>query len=223
MLNLINASPGDHILEIGCGWGGVLEYAGKRGYMVTGVTISDEQYKYVLNRIKEQNLDHLCKVELCDYRLLNGRFDAAVSIEMVEAVGEKYWDSYFSIFKKLIRPGGRYAIQSIVMNDKNFESYRKGTDFIQQYIFPGGMLLSPMTIINLANKYGHSEDTMINFGIDYAKTLGLWSLQFNLKLDEVKKLGFDDRFIRLWNFYLGYCQGAFKSKRIDVVQFSAKL
>lgn len=223
MLDLINPKSTDHILEIGCGWGGFLEYAGKKGFRVTGITISDEQFKYAQERIIKNNLQHLCEVKLCDYRLLDGQFDCAVSIEMIEAVGEKYWDSYFSTFKKVIRPGGKFSIQAIVMNDHNFDSYRKGTDFIQQYVFPGGMLLSPNTLKNLCKKNNFEYLNTISFGLDYARTLNIWNDHFNAKIDEVKKLGFDERFIRLWNFYLGYCEGAFLSKRIDVLQISAEV
>lgn len=223
MLDLISPKNSDHILEVGCGWGGFLEYAGKKGYKVTGITISDEQFQYAQNRIKENNLEHLCEVKLCDYRLLEGQFDCAVSIEMIEAVGEKYWASYFEMFKKVVKKGGKISIQAIVMNDENFDSYRKGTDFIQQYVFPGGMLLSPNELKKQTAKQGFEYLETISFGLDYAKTLEYWNINFNQKLDEVKKLGFDERFIRLWNFYLGYCEGAFRSKRIDVLQISAKV
>jgi cyclopropane-fatty-acyl-phospholipid synthase len=222
MLDLIGARPGDHILEVGCGWGGFMEFAGKRGFKVTGITISDEQFAFTKNRMKENNLN-LCEVLLCDYRNLTGTFDHAVSIEMIEAVGEQYWDSYFDLFKKVVKPGGKMAIQAIVIRDDKFESYRKGTDFIQQYIFPGGMLLSPALIKNLLLKKNFQEDRFISFGQDYAKTLNLWKQAFNEKSPEVSALGFDDRFKRLWNFYLGYCEGAFLAKRIDVVQFSASV
>lgn len=222
MLDIIGARPGDHILEVGCGWGGFMEFAGKRGFKVTGITISDEQFAFAKNRMKENDLNH-CEVLLCDYRNLTGTFDYAVSIEMIEAVGEQYWDSYFDLFKKVVKPGGKMAIQAIVIRDDKFESYRKGTDFIQQYIFPGGMLLSPGLIKNLLLKKNFQEDRFISFGQDYAKTLNLWKQAFNESSQQVSTLGFDDRFKRLWNFYLGYCEGAFLAKRIDVVQFSASV
>lgn len=223
MLDLVAANPTDHILEVGCGWGGFMEFAGKKGYRVTGITISDEQYKFAKERMAKLGLSHLCEVRLCDYRDLSGQFDCAVSIEMIEAVGEKYWNSYFELFKKVIKPKGRIAIQAIIMNDENFESYKKGTDFIQQYVFPGGMLLSPKTLKKLVAVQGYQYVEDKFFGLDYGRTLNRWSETFNDRLVEVKKVGFDDRFIRLWNFYLGYCEGAFKSKRIDLIQFAAQV
>lgn len=223
MLNLVGAKPGDHIVEIGCGWGGFLEHAAKQGIHVTGITISDEQYQFAKARIERLNLQEFAKVKICDYRDLEGQFDHAVSIEMIEAVGEKYWDSYFSLFKRVLKPGGKFAIQAITMNDKNFDSYRKGTDFIQQYVFPGGMLLSPKTIDRMLDKHEYQKIDQIFFGLDYAKTLNIWFNSFNQELDKVKTFGFDDQFIRLWNFYLKYCEGAFNSKRIDVTQVVAKV
>lgn len=223
MLDLINPKDTDHILEVGCGWGGFLEYAGLKGYKVTGVTISDEQFKFAVDRIKKLNLENTVSVKLCDYRDLTGSFDHAVSIEMIEAVGEKYWDSYMETFKRVLRPHGKFAVQAIVINDRDFSSYKKGTDFIQQYIFPGGMLLSPVTIRGLVSKHQYTFLEMKAFGLDYGKTLNIWKQKFNSELPQIKNLNFDDKFIRLWNFYLGYCEGAFKAKRIDVVQFAAQL
>lgn len=223
MLNLIGARPGDHILEVGCGWGGFMEYAGKRGFKVTGITISDEQFVFASERMKTLNLDSQCQVQLCDYRDLKGTFDHAVSIEMIEAVGEKYWDSYFNLFKNVLRPGGNFAVQAIVIQDEKFESYRKGTDFIQQYIFPGGMLLSPKVIDAQLRKGGFKKGTSLAFGKDYARTLNQWKVMFNAQSQEVTALGFDEKFMKLWNFYLSYCEGAFLAGRIDVVQFSASV
>lgn len=223
MLDLIGAKAGDHILEVGCGWGGFMEYACKKGFKVTGITISDEQFAYAVNRMKEHQLDNIAEVRLCDYRDLDGKFDHAVSIEMIEAVGEKYWDSYFDLFKRVIKPGGKISVQAIVIHDEKFESYRKGTDFIQQYIFPGGMLLAPTVIKNLLVKKEFKQENMISFGLDYARTLNEWKKKFNEEKTNVTALGFDEKFMRLWNFYLSYCEGAFLAKRIDVVQFSASV
>jgi len=223
MLDLVGAKPGDHIVEIGCGWGGFLEHAAKKKIKVTGITISDEQFQFAKDRIERLNLQEFASVQICDYRDLEGQFDHAVSIEMIEAVGEKYWDSYFSLFKRVLKPGGNFAIQAITMCDKNFESYRKGTDFIQQYVFPGGMLLSPKTIDRMLEKHQYQKLDQIYFGKDYAKTLNFWFNSFNQELDKVKAFGFDDQFVRLWNFYLKYCEGAFNSKRIDVTQVVAKV
>lgn len=223
MLDLIGAVPGDHLVEIGCGWGGFMEYAGKRGFYVTGITISNEQFAFASERMKKNALEEKCKVRLCDYRDLTGQFDHAVSIEMIEAVGEKYWDSYFDLFKKVVRPGGKFAVQAIVIQDDKFDSYRKGTDFIQQYIFPGGMLLSPAVVKTLLKTKSFTDEKFISFGRDYGKTLHLWKDKFNEEVESITALGFDERFIRLWNFYLGYCEGAFYADRIDVVQFSASV
>lgn len=223
MLDLVGAKPGDHIIEIGCGWGGFLEHAAKRGIKVTGITISDEQFHFAKDRIDKLNLQNYAEVKICDYRDLEGQYDHAVSIEMIEAVGEKYWDSYFSLFKKVLKPGGNFAIQAITMDDKNFDSYRKGTDFIQQYVFPGGMLLSHKTIEKMLIKHNYKKIDQLYFGTDYAKTLNFWFNNFNQKIELVKSQGFDEQFIRLWNFYLKYCEGAFNSKRIDVTQVVAKV
>jgi cyclopropane-fatty-acyl-phospholipid synthase len=223
MLDLVGAKPGEHIVEIGCGWGGFLEHAAKQGIKVTGITISDEQFHFAKERIEKLNLQQYAEVKICDYRDLEGQFDHAVSIEMIEAVGEKYWDSYFSLFKRVLKPGGKFAIQAITMDDKNFDSYRKGTDFIQQYVFPGGMLLSHKTIEKMLKKHDYEKIDQLYFGIDYAKTLNFWFNNFNQQIDLVKAQGFDEQFIRLWNFYLKYCEGAFNSKRIDVTQVVAKV
>ncbi len=146
VLEKLDLKPGDHILEVGCGWGGFLEYAGLRGIKVTGITISDEQFNYANERISRLGLGHLIDIKLCDYRDLEGQYDHAVSIEMIEAVGEKYWDSYFKLFKRVLRKDGKIVIQAITMSDDKFKAYKKGTDFIQQYIFPGGLLLSSNTL-----------------------------------------------------------------------------
>jgi len=223
MLDLIGAKPGDHILEVGCGWGGFMEYAAKKGFKVTGITISNEQFSYATERMKKHKLEENCEVRLCDYRDLTGTYDHAVSIEMIEAVGEKYWNSYFKLFKKVLKPGGKFAVQAIVIQDEKFESYRKGTDFIQQYIFPGGMLLSPKVIDAHLQKAGFNKERSIAFGKDYARTLNHWREMFNNRSEDVRALGFDEKFMKLWNFYLSYCEGAFLAGRIDVLQFSASV
>jgi len=223
MLNQLSLKPGDHILEIGCGWGGFLEHAGRQGVRVTGITISDEQFNYATERIKKLGLTHLLDVKLCDYRDLEGSFDHAVSIEMIEAVGEKYWLSYFDLFKRVLKKNGTFAIQAITMDDAHFKNYKKGTDFIQQYIFPGGLLLSENTLRSLCAQNNYQVHDLFYFGLDYAKTLRLWGKKFNQELESIKQLGFDDKFIRLWNFYLDYCEGAFKARRINVVQLSGRI
>jgi cyclopropane-fatty-acyl-phospholipid synthase len=223
ILNMVNPKSSDHLLEIGCGWGGFLEFTGKKNMKITGITISKEQYDYCQKRIKQCQLEHLVDVQLCDYRDINGTFDHAISIEMIEAVGEKYWNSYFKTFKKVLKPEGRFAIQSIIISDKHFNNYRKNTDFIQQYIFPGGMLLSPQSLSKLFKKHHYTILDEIYFGLDYAKTLNIWKNNFNANLEKITELGFSEEFIRLWNFYLGYCEGAFAAKRIDVMQISGKV
>lgn len=223
LLDQLGAEPGSHILEIGCGWGGFAEHAAKQGFNVTGITISQEQFNYATKRMQTAGLDSLVQIQLIDYRELKGKFDHIVSIEMIEAVGEKYWPEYFSQLKRLIKPNGKIAIQSIVINDKSFAQYKKGTDFIQQYIFPGGMLLSPKKLRELAMQIKGTDISLVHFGNDYAQTLRIWSESFNQVKVHVRELGFDERFIRMWNFYLGYCEGAFTGKHIDVVVMSFKI
>lgn len=223
ILNMISPKDGDHILEVGCGWGGFLLFAGNKGYKVTGITISEEQFTYSQNLVAAAGLTDKVTILLCDYRELTGKFDHAVSIEMIEAVGEKYWNSYFELFRNVLRPNGKFAIQAITMNDDRFESYKKGTDFIQQYIFPGGMLLSLKSIHSICRDLNFEHLSTISFGLDYSKTLKLWNEKFDLKNEYIKALGFDDDFIRLWRFYLGYCRGAFNTERINVIQFSGRV
>lgn len=217
ILDQLNLSPGDHILEIGCGWGGFMECALSRGVKVTGITISKEQFDFAKNRLSSYG--DRANVCLMDYRDLSGQFDHVVSIEMFEALGEEYWSSYFKIIKSILRPNGRAIIQSITINDNDFNSYKKGTDFIQQYIFPGGMLPSPEVFKKAAKIQGLKNYGALEFGDDYAKTLKIWEENFTLSLEKVKKMGFDEKFIRTWRFYLKYCQGGFEAKKISVFQF----
>lgn len=218
ILKQLNLKAGDHILEVGCGWGGFMEFAAKKGIRVTGITISKEQYDYATKRLA--NYSDLVNVELQDYRDIKGTYDHIVSIEMFEALGEQYWGTYFEKLYGVLRPAGQLIIQSITINDKDFSSYRKGTDFIQQYIFPGGMLPSPSVFKATAKKYGFQFYSELEFGLDYAKTLNHWDKSFMSSLESVKKLGFDNRFIRTWHFYLKYCQGGFEAGKISVFQFN---
>ncbi|MBC7538458.1 MAG: class I SAM-dependent methyltransferase [Bacteriovorax sp.] len=218
ILQWLNLKAGDHILEIGCGWGGFMEYAAKKGLKVTGVTISNEQYEFAKTRLLPFN--ELARVELKDYRDITGKYDHIVSIEMFEALGEQYWQKYFKKLNSILRPGGQLIIQSITINDGDFSSYRKGSDFIQQYIFPGGMLPSPKVFRTAAQKQGFDYDTSLEFGQDYATTLKRWEENFSSVLDKVKALGFDDKFIRTWHFYLKYCQGGFEAGKISIFQFN---
>lgn len=219
MLDQVDAKRGDSVLEIGCGWGGFAEYAASRGIRVHGITLSKRQLVYARERIARAGLEDLARFELRDYRDLDGQYDHIVSIEMLEAVGEAYWPVYFLKLRRLLKPGGKAAIQTIIIDDEHFEGYRKRTDFIQQYIFPGGMLPSQDRIHKLAADQGFQVGQIEAFGADYAETLRRWRQRFEDNLSKVRELGFDTAFIRLWRFYLAYCEAGFDEKRIDVVQF----
>lgn len=214
---------GAHVLEIGCGWGGFAQTAiEKFGATVEGVTLSPSQLHYAQKRLQKLNLDHYAKLTLTDYRAIQGRYDYIVSIEMFEAVGEDYWATYFAALKRLLNKNGRAMIQTITIADAQFESYRKGTDFIQQYIFPGGMLPSVVRFTELADAAGLRVVERHAFGLDYARTLKLWRERFEEKWHEISPLGFDERFRRLWKFYLAYCEGGFRAGATDVYQFELR-
>lgn len=217
ILDQLNLSPNDHILEVGCGWGGFMEYAAKLGVKVTGVTISKEQFDFATERLAKYG--ELATVQLMDYRKIQGEFDHIVSIEMFEAIGEEYWETYFKILHSALKKNGKLIIQTITINDQDFKTYRKGTDFIQQYIFPGGMLPSPKVFTQAAQKQGLKVFGYLEFGKNYAKTLKEWEESFSSVLADVKKQGFDENFIRTWRFYLKYCQGGFEAEKISVYQF----
>lgn len=216
LLDTLDANAGDHILEIGCGWGGLIEQARKRDLKVTGVTLSQEQFKYCQEKFKN---DSHVDIKLCDYRDLEGKYDHIVSIEMFEAIGERFWSVYFDKVKSLLKESGRAAIQTIVMNDRDFNAYRKGSDFIQQMIFPGGMLPCPRVFKALAFKAKLKVDREYFFGLSYAKTLNQWDLNYRKVKDKLLDLGFDEEFNRLWHFYLKYCEGGFNARKIDVCHF----
>lgn len=217
ILKSLGAKIGDHILEIGCGWGGFLEYAAGQGMRVTGVTISQEQYLFAQERTKNLGLEDLIKVEFCDYRDLKGQFDHCVSIEMMEAVGAEYWSTYFSKIKELVRPGGSVCLQVITIDDEVFPAYKSGTDFIQQYIFPGGLLPCQSEMKKLTESVGGKQTQMTSFGLDYARTLRLWSEAFEFSGVGYAQAHYGAEFVRMWRFYLAYCEGAFRSKQTDVV------
>ncbi len=217
ILNLTGAKPGDTILEIGCGWGGFAEHAARQGIRVHGITLSREQLAFARARIETAGLAELASFELRDYRDMQGQFSHIVSIEMIEAVGEAYWHTYFDQIGALLRPGGNAVIQSITIDDDHFDRYRQGSDFIQQYIFPGGMLPSQGRLRQLVAEHGMQLHGMDGFGLDYAETLRRWRADFEKRLIQVKQQGFDDTFIRLWRFYLAYCEAAFDEGQIDVV------
>ena len=224
ILQAINAKPGDHLLEIGCGWGGFMEEALRAGSHVTGLTLSTEQKSFAQSRLekvqRESSIENSYEVRLQDYRDCKEQFDGIASIEMFEAVGEKHWAEYFQTIAARLKRGGKACIQTIVIAEELFERYRHNTDFIQQYVFPGGMLPSRTSFRAYAANAGLNVEVEFAFGHDYAKTLCMWRDSFNQKLHEITQLGFDEAFIRLWNFYLMYCAAGFSERNIDVVQFT---
>ncbi len=213
ILDRLQARAGERVLEIGCGWGGFAEMAAARGIDITGLTLSPAQLAWAQARVPGADL------RLQDYRDLNERFDHVVSIEMFEAVGERWWPSYFETLAASLKPGGKAVVQSITIHDALFADYRKGTDFIQQYIFPGGMLPSRSAFRAQAAKAGLKVSDEFAFGRDYARTLAEWRSSFEQRWPEIQKLGFDDTFRRLWRMYLCYCEAGFLAGNIDVVQF----
>jgi cyclopropane-fatty-acyl-phospholipid synthase len=209
--------PEHHVLEIGCGWGGFMEYAAKHiGCRVTGVTISKEQHRFAVERLAAQDLSAKTEVRLQDYRDVSGTFDHVVSIEMFEAVGEKYWETFFKKVASVLKPQGRAALQVITICEENFLNYRREMDFIRHAIFPGGMLPSKERLVDSAQKSPLTFLKEHNFGLDYAKTLEVWRETFHAAWDKIHPLGFDEAFRRTWNYYLCYCEAGFRSKNIDV-------
>ncbi len=221
MIDQMGAKPGDHVLEIGCGWGGFAEYAAReRGLKVTGLTISREQLNYARERIEKAGLSDQVELKLQDYRDERGTYDGIASIEMFEAVGEKYWPTYFDTVRERLRPGANATLQIITVADRRWEVYRRGVDFIQKYIFPGGMLPSPTALRTEIERAGLQIARSLEFGDSYSQTLRRWHETFNRRWDEVQALGFDDRFYRMWNFYLTSCAAAFHSRSCDVTQIT---
>ena len=212
------------VLEIGCGWGGFAEYAAKKvGCSIKGITISPSQLKFATNRIKELKLDDKVTLELCDYRDLKGKYDRVVSIEMIEAVGEKYWKNYFKKIKDVLKKDGLAGIQVILINNKSYQKYSKSVDFIQKYVFPGGMLPSQEKLNENYVDAGLVEVNSHSFGKSYAKTLTIWHKEFLNSLSAIKKLGFDIKLERIFKYYFSYCKAGFNSERIDVAQKIIKL
>ncbi|OWU75468.1 cyclopropane-fatty-acyl-phospholipid synthase family protein [Phaeobacter sp. 22II1-1F12B] len=221
MIDQMGAQPGDHILEIGCGWGGFAEYAAReRGLRVTGLTISKEQFNYAKQRIEKAGLSDLVSFKLQDYRDETGSYDGIASIEMFEAVGEKYWPVYFETLRERLKPGKTATLQIITVSDQRWEVYKRGVDFIQKYIFPGGMLPSPAVLRAQVEQAGLAVERSIEFGKSYDITLRRWHETFNEKWDQIAEMGFDNRFRRMWNFYLTSCASAFDSKGVDVTQIT---
>lgn len=221
MVDQMGAVPGDHVLEIGCGWGGFAEYAAReRGLRVTGLTISQAQYDYAVDRIAKAGLSDRVEIKLQDYRDERGTYDGIASIEMFEAVGEKYWPVYFNTLRERLKPGRHATLQIITVPDSRWHIYKRGVDFIQKYIFPGGMLPAPGVLKAEVERAGLRVKHSIEFGESYSQTLRRWHEVFNDRWDEVAKQGFDERFRRMWNFYLTSCAGAFRGGNCDVTQIT---
>ena len=223
MVDQMGVQAGDHVLEIGCGWGGFAEYAAKeRGLRVTGLTISQEQHDYAVKRIRKAGLSDMVEIKMQDYRDERGRYDGIASIEMFEAVGEKYWPVYFETLRERLKPGKMATLQIITVEDRRWEVYKRGVDFIQKYIFPGGMLPSPSVLRAQVERAGLEIERSIEFGQSYDQTLRRWYDSFNERWNEVAALGFDDRFRRMWNFYLTSCASTFRFANCDVTQITLK-
>ncbi len=216
ILDQLNIKDGTKIIEIGCGWGGLINEAIKRGAHVTGVTLSQEQYDFCCQKFDgNSNVE----VKLCDYRDLTGKYDYVVSIEMFEALGEEYWNTYFEKVNSLLNKNGRAVIQTITINDQDFNSYRKETDFIQEMIFPGGMLPCPKAFRNQSQKANFKVHDEFSFGLSYAETLSKWDEKYQQVKEELSSMGYDTKFHRLWHFYLKYCEGGFRSGKINVYHY----
>ncbi|NKB54476.1 MAG: methyltransferase domain-containing protein [Rhizobiaceae bacterium] len=219
LAKLTDIQPDHHVLEIGCGWGGFAEFvASNIGAKVTCLTISQEQLNFARERIKKAGLDHLVDIKFLDYRDETGKYDRIGSIEMFEAVGESYWPSYFGQLHNCLKPGGRAGLQVITIREEDYETYRAQPDFIQKYIFPGGMLPSAEILSQLGSNHQLAEVASRAFGTDYAATLEAWRLKFWEKWPTIKPLGFDERFKRIWEFYFHYCEAGFKAESINVRQ-----
>jgi cyclopropane-fatty-acyl-phospholipid synthase len=221
LINLIQPNNGDKILEIGCGWGGFAEYLGKNyDVKLDCITISQKQFEYAKERIHNCGLNEKVNIEIKDYRDLNSKYNSIASIEMIEAVGQNYLESYFKTIKDNLSDGGKAAIQAITIDDSLYDRYKNKQDFIQKYIFPGGFLPNKNTINKLVSKNGLSVNSYISYADHYADTLSIWRDEFNKKWSLIKDQGFDLTFKRMWEFYLSYCEAGFKSKNIDLIQFS---
>lgn len=211
--------PNDHVLEIGCGWGGFAEFAASEiGCKVTGLTISREQLAFARERMAKANLADRVELKFQDYRDETGTYDRIVSIEMFEAVGEKYWPAYFSKLHECLKPGGRAGLQVITILQEAYAEYRANPDFIQKYVFPGGMLPTREHLMSLGHQFGFSTASDMGFGHDYARTLAEWRHRFWGAWERIVPLGFDERFRKLWEFYFYYCEAGFRAKNIDVRQ-----
>ena len=221
MVDQMGAKPGDHVLEIGCGWGGFAEYAAsKRGLKVTGLTISKEQYDFAVARMQRKGLSDRVEIKLQDYRDEQGLYDGVASIEMFEAVGQQFWPVYFKTLRDRLKPGRNATLQIITVANWRWDIYRKSVDFIQKYVFPGGMLPAPDVLRAEVEKAGLSVLRSIEFGDSYSQTLRRWHDLFNGSWDKVAQMGFDERFRRMWNFYLTSCAATFRAGNCDVTQIT---
>jgi len=223
LARLMDLQPGHKVLEIGCGWGGFAEFAAREiGAVVTGITISREQHDFARRRLFEAGLAEKADIRLIDYRDVDGQFDRVASIEMFEAVGQEYWPAYFAKLHEVLKPGGRAGLQIITIQDALFEEYDARTDFIQKYVFPGGSLPSEARLAPVVADARLHQGEVERFGLDYAETLAEWARRFEAAWGDIGRQGaaFDDRFRRLWRFYLAYCEAGFRSARTDVIQMT---
>ena len=221
LINLIKPKSGDKILEIGCGWGGFAEYIGKNfDVKLDCITISKKQFDYTKKRIQKNGLNEKINISMRDYRDVKNQYNSIASIEMIEAVGKNYLKNYFKTIKKNLSPQGIAAIQAITIDDKLYERYATKQDFIQKYIFPGGLLPSKNKLIELSELTGLKISRFNSYGLHYSNTLQIWKKEFQKKWDLISDQGFDQKFKRMWNFYLSYCEAGFKSRNIDLIQFS---
>tara|TARA_B100001996_G_scaffold198814_1_gene152185 strand:- start:148 stop:1326 length:1179 start_codon:yes stop_codon:yes gene_type:complete len=221
LLSLIRPNPGDKILEIGCGWGGFAEFVGKNyDIKMDCITISQKQFDYASKRIFKKGLNEKIKIKLKDYRDVDAKYNSIASIEMIEAVGKNYLSSYFNTIKANLSENGKAAIQAITIDDALFDRYKTKQDFIQKYIFPGGFLPSKKSLYELSLSKGLDIKSYDSYGFHYSNTLKIWRDEFLNKWDQISTQGFDLNFKRMWNFYLSYCEAGFKSKNIDLIQFS---
>lgn len=221
--DMLRLEAGQTVLEIGCGWGGFASVAAREyGAKIVGLTLSQEQHDYAIERAKREGIADKVSIQLCDYRDIDGRYDHVASIEMFEAVGEKFWPTFFEQVKARLTDTGHAALQIITINDDGFDAYRRNPDFIQKYIFPGGMLPSVQRLTEQFGRVGLECVANDGFGTHYARTLAIWRRRFLESWAEISPLGFDDKFRRMWEYYLCYCEGGFRSGHIDVRQFALK-
>ena len=219
IVDRLNLRPGMRVLEIGCGWGGFALHAARQGIQVHGITLSSEQLEYARTRVLRELFTGQISLDLCDYREVRGRYNAVVSIEMFEAVGEAFWRDWFKVVRRCLADGARALVQTITIDEGRFAAYRASSDFIREFIFPGGMLPSAERFLSQACRAGLRAQRSLAFGADYARTLRAWRERFEANLSAVRALGFDEVFIRTWRLYLAYCEAGFAEGRTDVMHF----